>query len=81
MLVAKICRAGVSPGLASLVRTPVVPTTPKFSKGQIARLFSDGRSSYTRTARRRATVVEQATAPAGETGKMNIFIRFLSGDN
>ncbi|XP_018368126.1 PREDICTED: uncharacterized protein LOC108764387 isoform X2 [Trachymyrmex cornetzi] len=67
MLVAKICRAGVSPGLASLVRTPVVPT-PQFSKGQIARLFvNDGRSSYTRTARRRATVVEQATAPAGET--------------
>ena len=69
MLVAKLCRAGVSPGLASLVRTPVVPITPQFSKGQIARLFvNDGRSAYTRTTKRRATVAEQATAPAGKTG-------------
>ncbi|XP_011643810.1 growth hormone-inducible transmembrane protein-like [Pogonomyrmex barbatus] len=67
MWAAKICRAGVSPGLVSLVRTPVIPTTP-FSKGQIVRLFAnDGRSSYARTARRRATVAEQAMAPAGET--------------
>ncbi|XP_071573692.1 growth hormone-inducible transmembrane protein [Temnothorax nylanderi] len=68
MLAARICRAGVSPGLASLVRAPNVPTTPQFSKGQVVRLFvNDGRNSYTRTARRRATVAEQAMAPAGET--------------
>lgn len=71
MLLARACRAGVtSPALASLVKTPVVPTRPQLSKTQIARLFvSDGRSSYTRTARRRATAAEQVMAPAGETGK------------
>lgn len=73
MLVARVCRTDVStisPGLVSFVRTPIVPTTPRFSKGQIARLFvNDGRSSYTRSARRRLTVVEQASAPAGKTGK------------
>ncbi|XP_011863177.1 PREDICTED: growth hormone-inducible transmembrane protein-like [Vollenhovia emeryi] len=68
MLTVRLCRAGVSPGLTSFVRSPVVPATPQLSKGQIARLFvNDGRSSYTRTARKRATVVERATAPAGET--------------
>ncbi|XP_050455701.1 growth hormone-inducible transmembrane protein-like [Cataglyphis hispanica] len=68
LLAARICRASVSPGLTSFVRTPVVSTTPRLSKGQIARLFvSDGRSSYTRTARRRTTVTEQAMEPAGET--------------
>lgn len=68
LLAARICRAGVSPGLTSFVRTPIVSTTPQFSKGQIARLFvSDGRSSYTRTARKKATVTEQAMAPAGQT--------------
>lgn len=68
LLAARICRAGVSPGLTSFVRNPVASTTPQFSKGQIARLFvNDGRSSYTRTARRRATAAEQAMAPAGET--------------
>ncbi|KAL0113015.1 hypothetical protein PUN28_012331 [Cardiocondyla obscurior] len=66
MLATRLCR--VSPGLASLVRAPVVLTTPRLSKGQITRLFvNDGRGSYTRSARRRATVVEQAAAPAGET--------------
>lgn len=75
LLAARICRAGVSPGLTSFVRNPVASTTPQFSKGQIARLFvSDGRSSYTRTARKRATATEQAMAPAGETGKPNNFI-------
>lgn len=74
MLAARICRAGVSPGLTSFVRRPVVSTTPQLSKGQIARLFvNDGRSSYTRTARRRATAAERAMAPAGETGKPNNF--------
>lgn len=80
LLAARICRAGVSPGLTSFVRTPIVSTTPQFSKGQIARLFvSDGRSSYTRTARKKATVTEQAMAPAGQTGKLcNIFIFDIS---
>lgn len=79
LLAARICRASVSPGLTSFVRTPVVSTTPRLSKGQIARLFvSDGRSSYTRTARRRTTVTEQAMEPAGETGKPNIFIFNIS---
>ncbi|XP_072750297.1 growth hormone-inducible transmembrane protein [Anoplolepis gracilipes] len=69
LLAARICRAGVSPGLTAFVKTPVVPTiSPQFSKGQIARLFvNDGRSSYTRSARRRVTATEQAMAPAGET--------------
>lgn len=77
MLAARICRTGASPGLASFVRTPIIPMTSRFSKGQIARFVSEGRSSYTRTARRRPTVAERAAAPAGETGKSNIFIRFV----
>ncbi|XP_026824389.1 uncharacterized protein LOC105277234 [Ooceraea biroi] len=67
MLLARACRVGASPALASLVKTPVVPRTPQLSKGQVTRLFSDGRTSYTRTARRRVTATEQAMAPAGET--------------
>nr|XP_012215294.1 PREDICTED: uncharacterized protein LOC105667817 [Linepithema humile] len=67
LLAARICRAGISPGLASHVRTPTVTKTPQLSKGQIARLFSDGRGSYTRTAKRQATMRQQAMAPAGET--------------
>lgn len=75
MLLAKACRAGVtSPALTLFVKTPNVSTKLQLSKGQIARLFvSDGRSSYTRTARRRATTAEQAMAPAGETGELEIF--------
>lgn len=69
MLLARVCRFGISPALVSFVRSPVV-STPQLPKSQIARLFvNDGRSSYTRTARRRATAAEQAMAPAGETGE------------
>lgn len=74
LLAARVCRAGVSPGLALYVRTPTVTKTPQLSKGQIVRLFSDGRSPFTRTARRRATVTEQAMAPTGETGKPDVIV-------
>lgn len=74
MLLVRFCRAGVSPALAPLVRSRVVPTKPQISKNQIVRSFvSDERSSFTRTARRRATAAEQVMAPAGETGKSKRF--------
>jgi len=77
MLLAKACRIGGSPNLASLVKTSIIPRTSKLPKNQVARLFNDGRNAYTRTARRRVTLQEQTMAPAGETGKLDIFIYFI----
>ncbi|XP_043261224.1 growth hormone-inducible transmembrane protein-like [Colletes gigas] len=67
MLLARVCRAGASPALASLLKTPVT-SKPFIPRIQSSRLFaSGGRNAFTRTARRSATVSEQAMAPAGET--------------
>lgn len=67
MMLARVCRVGVSPALTSLLKTPIAPK-PLIPRIQASRLFaSDGRSAFTRTARRRTTVTEQAMAPAGET--------------
>jgi len=63
MMLARVCKAGISPQVTSLLKSPVVP--PKI---QIVRLFaSDGRSTFTRSARKRTTIVEEAMAPAGQT--------------
>jgi len=77
MLLARTCRMGASPTLVSLVKTSIIPRAPKLPRDQITRLFKDGRNSYTRTARRRITLKEQSLAPAGETGKLDIFIYFI----
>lgn len=66
-MLARVCRAGISPQVGHFLKSPVIPKNPKV---QVVRLLaSDGRSTFTRTARRRTGVVEEAMAPAGETGK------------
>lgn len=70
MMLARVCRAGASPALASFLKAPIAPkaVVPRI---QSSRLFaSSGRGAFTRTARRSTTVTEQAMAPAGETGKI-----------
>ncbi|KAG8042445.1 hypothetical protein G9C98_005079, partial [Cotesia typhae] len=76
MLLARVCRATVSPQVISLLKTPVVPKVPRI---QGSRLFaSDGKAFYTRSARKRATIIEDAVAPAGETAT-NIGKGFVAG--
>ncbi|XP_076244729.1 growth hormone-inducible transmembrane protein [Calliopsis andreniformis] len=67
MMLARVCRAGASPALTSFLKTPVA-SKPFIPRIQSSRLFANsGRGTFTRTARRSATVTEQAMAPAGET--------------
>ncbi|OXU28818.1 hypothetical protein TSAR_011192 [Trichomalopsis sarcophagae] len=66
MMLARVCRGSLVPQTA-LFKAPVV-TKPQLSKIQVVRLYaSDGRSAFTRTARRGATISEKVIAPAGET--------------
>lgn len=71
MMLAKVCRATISPQITFLLKTPVVPKVNKF---QANRLFaSNGRSSFTRSAVRKAeapTIRERLSAPAGDTGNL-----------
>lgn len=70
MLLAKVCRSTVPPQIKSFLKAPVVP---KVTRVQAGRLFaSDGRTVFQRTARKRTTIVEDAVAPAGQTGKYYI---------
>ncbi|XP_054005887.1 growth hormone-inducible transmembrane protein-like [Hylaeus anthracinus] len=69
MLLAKACRCGASPALANFLKTPVI-SKPFIPRIQASRLFAnDGRSAFTRSARRSrtSTITEQAMSPAGET--------------
>ena len=67
MMLARVCRAGASPALASFLKTPIAPR-PLIPRLQSSRLFANGgRGAFTRSARRSPTVAEQAMAPAGET--------------
>ncbi|XP_043681187.1 growth hormone-inducible transmembrane protein-like [Vespula pensylvanica] len=67
MMLARVCRAGLSPTLVSLIKTPVVPK-PMLTKIQPSRLFAnDGRTAFTRTARRNQTIAEKLTKPTTET--------------
>ncbi|KZC04192.1 PREDICTED: growth hormone-inducible transmembrane protein-like [Dufourea novaeangliae] len=67
MMLARVCRVGASPALASFLKSPVA-SKPLISRIQCSRLFaSDGRNAYTRTARRSVPIKEQIIAPAGET--------------
>ncbi|XP_017890735.1 growth hormone-inducible transmembrane protein-like [Ceratina calcarata] len=67
MMLARVCRSGVSPNLISLLKSPA--TSKSFiPRIQSSRLFAnDGRHTFARSARRSATISEQAAAPAGET--------------
>ncbi|XP_046412729.1 growth hormone-inducible transmembrane protein [Neodiprion pinetum] len=66
MMLARVCRASLSPNVSSLLKTPPVSKSfiPKVETVRL--LASDGRSSFTRSARKRMTIVERAMAPAGE---------------
>ncbi|XP_076298882.1 growth hormone-inducible transmembrane protein [Lasioglossum baleicum] len=67
MMLARVCRAGTLPTLSVILKNPVA-SKPLIPRIQSSRLFaSDGRSAYTRSARRSATIKEQVMAPAGET--------------
>lgn len=64
MMLARVCKSGISPHVTSLLKSPVIPRAPKV---QVVRLFaSDGRSTFTRAARRQGLVADTA-APAGDT--------------
>ena len=69
-MLARVCRGTLVPQTQTLFKLPSV-TKPQLTNIQTARLFAnDGRSAFTRSARvRQATIKEQVTAPAGETGK------------
>ncbi|KAK9306427.1 hypothetical protein QLX08_002937 [Tetragonisca angustula] len=67
MMLARVCRSTVTPNLVSLLKTPV-SSKSFIPRIQTTRLFAnDGRGTFTRSARRSATISEQAMAPAGET--------------
>lgn len=67
MMLARVCRGTLVPQTQTLFKLPSV-SKPQLSKIQVVRLYaSDGRSTFTRAARRRTTITEQAAAPAGET--------------
>lgn len=67
MMLARVCRSGVSPNLVSLLKAPV-NSKPFISRIQSSRLYAnDGRNAFARSARRSTTITEQAMAPAGET--------------
>lgn len=69
MMLARVCRGGLSPTLVSFIKTPIVPK-PMLTKIQPSRLFAnDGRTAFTRTARRNQTVAEKLAQPATETRK------------
>lgn len=70
MLLARVCKATISPQVSSLLKTPVV----NVSKVQVTRLFgNEGRSTFSRTARNRVSLVEDAVRPAGETGTIQVY--------
>lgn len=72
MMLARVCRSTVSSNLVSLLKAPI-NSKPFIPRIQSTRLFAnDGRSAFARSARRSATISEQAMAPAGETGKISI---------
>ncbi|XP_014215420.1 growth hormone-inducible transmembrane protein [Copidosoma floridanum] len=67
MLLVRVCRSTLVPQTKTLFKLPTI-TKPQLTKIQNIRLFADeGRTSFTRSARRRATITEQAMAPAGES--------------
>ncbi|XP_050481763.1 growth hormone-inducible transmembrane protein-like [Bombus huntii] len=67
MMLARVCRSTVSSNLVSLLKAPI-NSKPFIPRIQSTRLFAnDGRSAFARSARRSATISEQAMAPAGET--------------
>lgn len=67
MLLARVSRATLTPQITSFLKAPVV-SKPLVSKFQTVRLFaSDGRTAFARSARKKNSIYEQVTAPAGET--------------
>ncbi|XP_034951731.1 growth hormone-inducible transmembrane protein-like [Chelonus insularis] len=75
MLLAKVCRASISPQVTSLLKTPVVPRATKF---QVTRLYaSDGRT-FARSGRIRAKIIEDVTKVPGETA-FNVGKGFAAG--
>ncbi|KAJ8686518.1 hypothetical protein QAD02_022312 [Eretmocerus hayati] len=64
MLLAHVCRGSLLP--RAVARAPIVSKS-QLSRLQLVRVFSnDGRSAFTRTAKRRTGIAEQVMAPAGE---------------
>lgn len=67
MMLARICRGGISPTMSNLIKTPISPKS-MFMNVQPSRLFAnEGRSTFTRTARRNPSVVERLMQPATDT--------------
>lgn len=70
MLLVRVCRGTLTPHTQKFFSSPVV-SKPQLSQIQVSRLFaSDGRSTFTRSARRTKTIAEDVLAPAGETGEL-----------
>ncbi|CAB0038446.1 unnamed protein product [Trichogramma brassicae] len=67
MMLARVCRSTLAPQVQSFYKAPV--NIPQLSKIQTVRLFAnDGRTSFTRSARaRQSLVTEKLAQPAGET--------------
>lgn len=65
MMLARFCRAGISPTVANLIKTPISPKP--MLKIQPSRLFAnDGRTAFTRSSRRAETITEKLTKPTSE---------------
>lgn len=72
MLLVKACRFGISPTVVNVFKQPV-SSKPLLAQIQLTRLFAnDARNSFTRSARKRITLVEEISKPAGETGMLII---------
>nr|XP_033329882.1 growth hormone-inducible transmembrane protein-like [Megalopta genalis]XP_033329891.1 growth hormone-inducible transmembrane protein-like [Megalopta genalis] len=67
MMLTRACRACTLPTLSVLLKNPIA-SKPLIPRIQSSRLFaSDGRSAYTRSARRSPSIKTEVMAPAGET--------------
>uniref|UniRef100_A0A0C9QSZ8 GHITM_0 protein n=1 Tax=Fopius arisanus TaxID=64838 RepID=A0A0C9QSZ8_9HYME len=76
MLLARVCKATIAPQVSSLLKTPVVAHG---SRVQVARLFgNEGRSTFSRAARNRGSLVEDAVKPTAEKA-FNIGRGFVAG--
>ncbi|KAI4478923.1 hypothetical protein M0804_011385 [Polistes exclamans] len=70
MMLAKVCRVGISPTIVNLIKTPIT-SKPILNKIQPLRFFAnDGRTAFTRSARKEKTFAERLSQPATETPMM-----------
>ncbi|XP_015189208.1 PREDICTED: growth hormone-inducible transmembrane protein-like [Polistes dominula] len=66
MMLVRVCRAGISPTIVNLMKTPITPK-PILKQIQPSRLFAnDGRTAFTRSARKEKTITERLSQPATE---------------